>query len=547
MLTGKTYEEVYNNFRWEIPEYYNIGVDVCDKWADDKYRLALIYLDQDGTERKYTFWELKNQSNRLANTLGAKGIERGDRVGILLPQCPETLISHIAIYKMGAIAVPLLVLFGPLAIEHRLENSGAKGVITDRENLHKILEIRDRLPDLKTIMVVDSEGEDDVLNFYMSIENGSRHFTPALTKADDPALIIYTSGTTGPPKGALQAHRLLIGEVTSTEFILNFFPKQGDLFWTPLDWAYMGGSYNALFPSLHHGIPVLAYRRRKFDPEEAFHIISKYGVSVIFTVATVLKMMLNAVENPKERYDLELRAITSGGETMGKELYEMGKRALGIEITENYGLTECDNCAGNCTKVMKIIPGSMGRPIPGHVIEIIDEKGEVLIPGEFGEIAVKCPDPIMFLGYWRNQEATEEKYMGEWFRTGDYGTKDDNGYFWFNGRKDDLIESGGYRIGPGEVEDVLMKHEAVKLVAVIGVPDKVRGEIVKAFIVPQEGMKVDKALEESIKQHVKTKLEAHAYPREIAFLKEMPMTNTGKVMKKELRRMDKEKKQQGGA
>lgn len=542
MLTGKTYEEIYNNFRWEIPEYYNIGVDVCDKWAHDKYRLALIYLGADGRERKYTFWELKNLSNQLANALKANGIEKGDKLGILLSQCPETLISHIAIYKLGAIAVPLLVLFGTLAIEYRLQSSEAKGVITDTENLPKILEIKDNLPNLRIVMVVDSGREANVLDFWQSLEKGSRYFTPASTKPDDPALIVFTSGTTGPPKGALMAHRFLIGEVPSVEFCQDLFPQKGDLFWTPLDWAYVGGSYNALFPSLHHGIPVLAFRARRFDPEQAYYVIEKYGVSVIFTVATVMRLMLGAVENPKERYNLELRSISCGGETMGKELFEMGKKALGIEMTENYGQTECDYTVGNCTKVMEIIPGSMGKAIPGHIVEIINESGEVLKPGEFGEIAVKRPDPIMFLGYWKNPEATKEKYMGDWLRTGDYGTKDGNGYFWFSGRKDDLIESGGYRIGPGEVEDCLMKHEAVKLVGVIGVPDEIRGEIVKAFIVPNEGVKLDKALEDSIKQHVKTKLEAHAYPREIEFLKEMPMTNTGKIMKKELRRIEKEKR-----
>ena len=541
MLTGKTYEEIYNKFRWEVPEYYNIGLDICDKWANEKYRLALIYLDPEGKEEKYTFWELKNLSNQLANALKANGIEKGDRVGILLPQCPETLISHIAIYKIGGIAIPLFVLFGPQALEYRLGNSQAKGVITDRENLPKILEIKDRLPNLEMVMAIDSEGEEDVLDFWSSIEKGSRYFTPVSTKADDPALIIYTSGTTGPPKGALHAHRTLLGHLPGVEFPHNLFPKEGDIFWTPADWAWIGGLIDVLFPSLHHGIPVLAYRAKKFDPEEAFYLIAKYGIRNSFMPATALNMM-RQVKDPKERYDYKMRSIGSGGETLGEGLLQWGREVMDLEINEFYGQTECNLVVGNCAEVMKVTPGSMGRAIPGHIVEVINENGEMVKPGEFGEIAIKRPDPVMFLGYWGNPEATKEKFIGGWLRTGDMGKKDEKGYFWFTGREDDVIESGAYRIGPGEVEDCLMKHETVTLAAVVGIPDKVRGEIVKAFIVPKEGVKVDKALEDNIKQYVKTKLEAYAYPREIEFVKELPTTTTGKIMRKELRRMDMEKK-----
>ena len=542
---GSTYEEIYNNFKWEIPEYFNIGVDICDKWAKDKYRLALIYLDQDEKEHKFSYWELKNLSNRFANSLKHHGIERRDRIGILMPPSPETLISHIAVYKIGAILVPMIHLFGPLAIEYRLKNSEAKGVITDKNNLWKILEIKDRLPDLRLIIVVDSGGEEGLLDFRKTLEQGSRHFTPVPTKADDPALIIYTSGTTGPPKGALHGHRLLISEATNTGFSLDLFPQEGDLLWTHCDWAYIAGSFTALYPTLHYGHSVVEYAKQgRFDSEKAFSIISKYGVSVIFAIATAFRMMMHAVKDPKDRYDLdELRSITVGGETMGKDLYEWGKRALGIEFNENYGMTECDFMVSNCSKIMKVYPGSMGRAIPGHVVEIINENGDVQKPGEYGEFAIRRPDPSIFLGYWRNPEATKERFIGDWFRTGDYGIKDERGYFWFTGRKDYVIESSGYRIGPGEVEDVLVKHDEVKLAAVIGAPDEIRGEIVKAFIVPEEGVRADKVLEDAIKQHVKSQLEAHAYPREIEFLEEMPMTDTGKIMKNKLREMDAEKRE----
>ena len=533
---GDTYDEIVSNFKWDIPEYFNIGVDICDKWADDKYRLALIFLDQDGKEQKITYWELKNLSNRFANSLAHRGIGKGDRLAILMPPSLETLIAHIATYKTGAILVPMIHLFGPLAIEYRLKNSQAKGVVTDQANLHKILEIKDRLPDLELIIVAGGDGQEDLLDFWKTLERGSRYFSPLLTKSDDPALIIYTSGTTGQPKGALHAHRLMISEATNTGFALNLFPRKGDLLWTHCDWAYIAGSFTALYPTLHYGHSVVEYAKKgRFDPEMAFSVISKYGVSVIFAIATAFRMMMNAVKNPKDRFDLdELRSITVGGETMGADLYEWGKEALNIEFNENYGMTECDFMVSGCSEIMKVYPGSMGRAIPGHIVEVIDEAGDVVPPGEFGEFAIKQPDPSIFLGYWGNPEATEKRFKGDWFCTGDYGTKDEKGYFWFTGRKDYVIETSGYRIGPGEIEDVIVKHDAVKLVAVIGVPDKIRGEIVKAFIVPENGLAVDAALEEDIKQLVKQKLEAHAYPREIEFLKEMPMTDTGKIMRSKL-------------
>lgn len=541
MLKGRTYEEVYKNFTWEIPEYYNIGVDVCDKWANEKYRLALIYVDKDGKDHKYSFWELKNLSNQLANTLKAKGVKRGDRVGILLPPSPETLLSHIAIYKLAAIAVPLLPLFGPEAIEYRLENSESKVVITDKENLTKVLNIKDRLPNLEIIMVVNSEGMDNVLDFRQSLEKGSRSFDPVLTKPQDPALIIYTSGTTGPPKGTLHGHQILLGILPGFEFYHNLFPREGDLMWTPLDWAYIGGSYDALFPTLHHGIPMLAYRARKFNPEEAYYIMDKYGVRNLMAVPTVLRMMMHAMKNPKEKYNLQLRSITVGGETLGEELAAWSKNSFGVELNEQYGQTECDLVIGYCSEVMKIVHGSIGKAVPGHVVEVINEKGEMVQPGELGEIAVKCPDPVMFLKYWKNEKATKERFVGDWMRTGDFGTKDQEGYFRFTGREDDIIESGGFRIGPGEIEDCLMKHDAVALVGVIGVPDKLRGEIIKAFIMPKDGVNMDKALEENIKEYVKIKLEAHAYPREIEFVKDMPRTKSGKILRSELRKIHAEK------
>jgi acetyl-CoA synthetase len=535
MLSGGTYDDVCRNFKWEIPEFYNIGVDVCDKWAGGRQRLALIYIDSQGKEQKYTFQSLRNFSNQLANTLKAHDIERTDRVGILLSQRPETLISHIAVYKLGAVAVQLLTLFGPEAIEYRLRDSQAKAVVTDKDNVSKIQEIIERLPNLKLVMVVDGGRDEAVMDFWESIAKADRNFTPVKTRPEDPALIIYTSGTTGQPKGTLHGHRLLLGILPGFEFYHNLFPQKDDLMWTPLDWAYIGGSYDALFPTLHHGYPMLAYRPRKFDPEEAFYMMAKHGVRNIMAVPTVLRMMMHAVKHPRERFDLRLRSITAGGEILGAELCDWTREQLGVDINEQYGQTECDLVVGYCSEIMEIVPGAIGRAVPGHIVEVIDEDGQVAKPDELGEIAVKAPDPVMFLGYWQNPRATREKFIGDWMRTGDYGRKDKAGNFWFSGRQDDIIESGGFRIGPGEVEDCLMKHPAVALVGVIGVADPVRGEIVKAFILPRTGVTPDKALEQSIQDHVKKRLEAHAYPREVAFVDQMPRTSTGKILRNELR------------
>ncbi len=538
---GKTYEDVYNSFRWQIPEFYNIGVDICDKWADQGQRLALIYEDENGRVDRYTFRELKNLSNKLANGLQAANIGIGDRLGILLPQCPETALSHIAAYKVGAVAIPLFTLFGTDALEYRLSNSEARAIVTDAANLPKIMEIWEKLPNLKTVLVTGGETDENVQDFWDLVNQGSSAFQAVKTRADDPALIIYTSGTTGPPKGALHAHRTLLGHLPGVEFPHNFFPQKDDLFWTPADWAWIGGLIDVLFPSWHHGIPVLAHRARKFDPEEAFHLIAKYKVRNAFMPPTALKLM-RQVPDPKSRHSYHMRSIGSGGETLGQELLDWGRDVLGLTINEFYGQTECNLIVGCCADVMEIRPGSMGRAIPGHVVDVIDEQGNSLKAGTVGEIAVKRPDPVMFLEYWRNPDATRKKFIGDWLLTGDLAQKDADGYFWFNGRKDDVITSAGYRIGPAEIEDCLMKHPAVAMVAVVGSPDEVRTEIVKAFIVPKPEVTPGKDIEEDIKTFVKTRLAAHEYPREIEFVNELPMTATGKIMRKDLKKLEVERK-----
>jgi acetyl-CoA synthetase len=389
--------------------------------------------------------------------------------------------------------------------------------------------------------VTGGEKQEKALDFWELIEKGSTEFKPVKSKADDPALIIYTSGTTGPPKGAFHAHRALLGHLPGVEFPHNFFPKEDDLFWTPADWAWIGGLIDVLFPSWHHGIPVVAYRAKKFDPEEAFHLLAKYGIRNAFMPPTALKMM-RQVKDPGSRYDYHMRTIGSGGETLGEELLDWGKEVMGLSINEFYGQTEVNLVVSNCAEIMEIRPGSMGKAVPGHIVEIVDEGGDIVPPGVVGGVAIKRPDPVMFLQYWKNQKATEEKYVGDWCLTGDLAKKDEDGYLWFVGREDDVITSAGYRMGPAEIEDCLMKHPSVSMVAVVGSPDEVRTEVVKAFIVLKPEVVPGPDIEEEIKQFVKVRLAAHEYPREIEFVSELPMTATGKIMRKELKKLEIQRK-----
>lgn len=528
-----SYRKVYTRFQWHIPQHYNIGVDICDKHAGDRQRPALICEQEDGQVQTYTFHDLRQLSNRFANTLTAHGMQAGDRLGILLPQSLETAIAHIATYKTGGVAIPLFTLFGTDALQYRLANSQARFVVTDQVNLEKILEIHSELPDLQTVFVTTGEAGGQV-DFWEALKKGADDFDPVQTRADDPALIIYTSGTTGPPKGALHAHRVLLGHLPGVEFPHNFFPQTGDLFWTPADWAWIGGLIDVLFPSWHHGIPVLAYRARKFDPEFAFDLMARHRVRNAFIPPTALKLM-RQVPRPKERYEFSLRSVGSGGETLGEELLEWGQSSLGVAINEFYGQTEANLVVGNCADIMTIRPGSMGKQIPGHTVAIIDSAGRPQPPGTIGSIAVQRPDPVMFLEYWQNPQATADKYIGDWALTGDLGKKDEDGYIWFVGRDDDLITSAGYRIGPGEIEDCLLKHPAVSMAAVIGVPDEVRTQIVKAFIVLKAGLEGESRLENEIKEFVRTRLAANEYPRLIEFTPGLPMTATGKIIRKDLR------------
>ena len=528
------FDSLYRKFRWEIPERYNIGVDICDRWAAaEPERLAILNVRPDWQVERITCRWLRETSDRLANVLRANGVERGDRVALMLPQTPEVAATHIAIYKLGAVVLPIATLFGPDALAYRLENSGAKALLTNAQGLAKLAEVRAQVSDLVCVLSVDGAG-DGAAGFAEELARASSDFTPVDTAAEDPAMMIYTSGTTGQPKGALHAHRVLIGHLPGAELPHYPFPQDGDSYWTPADWAWAGGLLDTLLPSLHHGVPVVARKTEKFDPEEAFALMQKTNVRNAFIPPTALRMM-RAVPNPRGRYDFAVRSMASGGESLGVEALEWGKEAFGLTINEFYGQTECNLVLGSCVQLGMLRPGAIGKPVPGHDVRVIDRQGNPVKAGELGQIAVKRPDPVMFLEYWGRAQATRDKFIGDWMTTGDQGVMDEDGYISFVGRDDDVITSSGFRIGPGEIEDCLIRHPAVALAAVVGKPDPIRTEIVKAFIVLKKDQPASDALAAEIQGFVRTRLAAHEYPREVAFIDAMPMTTTGKVIRRLLR------------
>jgi acetyl-CoA synthetase len=535
LIKAATYEDVCAAFEWDIPARFNMGVDVCDKHAaatPDK--LGLIVADPEVEDVTFTFRQLKTLSNQLANLLAAKGLGRGDRVGIFLSQSVEAAISHVAAWKMGAISIPLFTLFGEDALAFRLQDSGAKVLITDIDQLHKLEAIHEQLPDLETVLVVGA-GKDGAafFDFWTAMTLSRGEFEPVDTSSEDPAFICYTSGTTGNPKGALHAHRTMFGHLSGMEMFHDFLPQPDDLMWTPADWAWIGGLMNCLMCSWHHGITNLAYRAKKYDPEEALKLMAKYGVRNTFMPPTALNLMRQMKDIPS--YHTNLRTVAVAGEPMGVELLDWGQDNFGLTFNEFYGQTECNLVVANCQEIMPVKPGHMGRAAPGHRVEVIDDDGNVLGPGEEGEMAVKTPDPVLMLNYWNNQEATNAKITNGWWRMGDAAVKDEDGYFRFVGRADDVITSAGYRIGPGEIEDCLTKHPAVSLAAAIGVPDPVRTENIKVFIKLTDGLNGSPELEEDIRGFVKTRLSPHEYPRLIEFVSDLPLTATGKIRRKDLR------------
>ena len=541
-LGGEAYETARESFEWDVPDDYNAAHDFVGKHEDPKARVALFQAYPDGRRETYTFADLDRLSDRVAAGLADLGIGAGDRVGVVLPQKPANPLTHLACWKLGAISIPLSVLFGPDALAYRLDDAEASVAVVDDAVLGAVDEARAECPALEHVVAVDGEGRDAADHDFAFLREHDGTYERAETGPDTPAIVLYTSGSTGPPKGVLHGHALWLGHCPAFQM---YFERDVDeaVCWTPADWAWIGALGDLLFPAWHYGRPVLGYPMAGFDSETAFSLAEEFGVTDAFLPPTAIRMLMD-VEGPTERYDLDLQAICSGGEPLTPEILDWADDELGgVPVNELYGQTEANLLVTNCREWFPAQAGSMGKPVPGHDVAVVDtETGAVCETGQVGELAVRHgDDPVIFQEYLNEPEKTASARLeaadgGEdWHLTGDLGRRDDDGYLWFKARDDDLIVTAGYRVGPGEVESAILEHPQVAQVGVVGVPDETRGEIIKAVVQPVAGSEGSDELREEIQQLVRDRLAKHEYPRIVEFRAELPQTTTGKIKRRELR------------
>lgn len=499
----------------------------CDSWAallPDRVAIRDVTAG-----REWTYGALKDASDRLASALAAAGVGQGDRVAVFLPQGAPVMLAHFAIQKLGAIVLPLFTLFGEDALAFRLADSGASAAITDAANLPKLAALRGGLPDLHAVFSLGGGG--GARDLMAEIAAHPPLAVPVAADPEDPAVMIYTSGTTGAPKGALHAHRFLLGHLPSMEITHEGFPQPGDCGWTPADWAWIGGLMDMAVPCLYYGVPLVAHRFARFDPAEAWALIRDHGIRNAFLPPTALKLM-RVAPVPE---GVALRSVSSGGEALGAELLDWGRQVLGCPINELYGQTECNLVISQAAGFMAVKPGTMGKALPGFDVAVLRPDGTRAAAGEIGEIAVRRGAASMFLGYWRQPDKTAAKFQGDWMRTGDLGTADAEGYFTYVARDDDIITSAGYRIGPAEIENCLMGDPDVVMAAAVGVPDPVRTEIVVAHVVLRDGVVWSGALGARLTDRVRVRVSPHVVPRRIIARDALPMTATGKIIRRALR------------
>ncbi|PUE31553.1 acyl-CoA synthetase [Limnohabitans sp. Jir72] len=557
------YSAIHQGFGWKVPKRFNMAEACCGQWAAQAATARRVAIREhvagQGLGRSWTFAQLQNAANRLSQVLQKQGVQRGDRVAIVLPQRFETAVAYMAVLQMGAVAMPLSMLFGPEALSFRINDSQARVAVCDESTVDALKQARPDCPGLQCLIGVGEAAAAADLDYAKACAASPAQFKPVATLADDPAVLIYTSGTTGNPKGALIPHRALIGNLTGFVCSQNWFgfdpfqAKQASkaVFWSPADWAWTGGLMDALLPSLYFGRPIVAFNGR-FSPEAAFEILQSHGVTHTFLFPTALKAMMKAVPDVKARYRLKLQAMMSAGEAVGDAVFAYCQEQMGVTVNEMFGQTEINYVVGNCARLWSARPGSMGKGYPGHQVAVIDEAGQLCPAGTPGEVAVNRldvhgqPDPVFFLGYWNNDKATMAKYTGDWCRTGDMAVCDEDGYLWYQGRTDDMFKAAGYRIGPGEIENCLVKHAAVANAAVVPKPDADRGAVVKAYVVMSPDCLAkrpsgvgqaafDDAVRAQLQAHVRGLLAPYEYPKEIEFIDQLPMTTTGKVQRRVLR------------
>ncbi len=561
------YSQLHGSFRWQVPAQFNMAEVCCARWAarpDAASRIAIQALDAQGVSRSHSYLDLQQQAGRLAQVLAGLGVQRGDRVAIVMPQRFETAVAYIAILQMGAVAMPLSMLFGPEALEFRLQDSDTAVAICDESSIANVLSIRTTCPKLRHVLGVDGAAAQADLDYADALAQVTLPLPPVLTKAEDPAVLIYTSGTTGNPKGALIPHRALIGNLTGFVCSQNWFGFDGRdnaesqaVFWSPADWAWTGGLMDALLPTLYFGRPIVGFSGR-FSPQAALELMQRFGVTHTFLFPTALKAMMKAYPGAasatvRQQFGLKLQAIMSAGEAVGDAVFDYCQRQLGVTVNEMFGQTEINYIVGNCAVQWPARAGSMGKGYPGHRVAVIDDDGQECAVGVVGDVALNRfdvhgdPDPIFFLGYWKNEAATLGKFTLDWCRTGDLATRDAAGYLWYQGRSDDVFKAAGYRIGPGEIENCLVKHTAVANAAVVPKPDSERGAVVKAYVVLAPDFVAahdyrigadptfEAKLVAQLQAHVRGKLAPYEYPKEIEFVEALPMTTTGKVQRRVLR------------
>ena len=565
------YAALHQGFRWQLDTHFNIAEACCSRWArldaessDATEKVAIRAMNDWASATSHTYLELQQAADALSHQLQGLGVQRGDRVAIVMPQRFETAVAYMAVFQMGAVAMPLSMLFGPEALAFRLHDSEAVLALVDESAVVALQSVRGDCPTLRTLVAVGAAaGQGDV-----DAVDGSgplRPYPAVNTLADEAAILIYTSGTTGPPKGALIAHRGLMGNLTGFVCSQNWFGFDGvdnrhtdAVFWSPADWAWTGGLMDALLPTLYFGRPIVAFNGR-FSPEAAFSLMASQGVTHTFLFPTALKAMMKAYAHPRRQFDLKLQGLMSAGEAVGDAVFGYCRDELGVVVNEMFGQTEINYVVGNCNRLWPARPGSMGKGYPGHRVAVIDDNGEECAAGVSGDVAVNrfdvhgVPDPVLFLGYWKNDAATLGKFTGHWCRTGDLARRDVDGYLWYEGRADDVFKAAGYRIGPGEIENCLVKHPAVANAAVVPKPDKARGAVVKAYVVlapefaaaraqdGRAGGQFDADITAQLQAHVKKLLAPYEYPKEIEFIAALPMTTTGKVQRRVLRLQEEER------
>jgi acetyl-CoA synthetase len=541
------YEKTYNDFNWDdikgcfdhfSDDGVNIAHEAIDRHANSrgKDKIALYWEDEDNVKKQYTFSDIKRQSDKLANVLRSLDVEKGDRVFLFLPRTPELYISIIALAKVGAIAGPMFSAFGPEAVRDRLHDSEAKMLITTPDLNQRVHTIKEELPALKHILLVNSlhNLKEDEISYESEMNKASESFNIRWVDPEDDLLILYTSGTTGKPKGITHVHNDMISHYITTKWVLDL--REDDVYWCTADPGWVTGTVYGIWGPWLNRISQVVYNGR-YDAEKWYSIIEKHKVTVWYTAPTALRMLMKAGNEIIKKYDLSsLRYICSVGEPLNPEVIKWGLKVYNLPIHDNWWQTETGSIMIANYPCLPIKPGSMGKPFPGISAKIINTKGKELSPGKHGLLGLKSGWPSMLRKVWANKKKYDEYFkISGWYTTGDTAYMDNEGYFWFVGRADDVINTSGHRVGPFEVESALVEHKAIAEAGVIGKPDTERSEIIKAFIVLNRGYKPSPKLKKEIQGFIKKRLAAHAYPREIDFIKDVPKTRSGKIMRRLLK------------